>query len=375
MGAIDISIVTSGHDVADARLHREVAALHRAGLAVEVLGLGDASAGPPEAEVRVWDRRGGLRRAARAMAMPWSASGDVAITLDPDAAVGAWLCRSLRGLLPGGRRIRTVVDVHEDYRLLLRDRPWARGVRRLAGDAWARLGERAAMRADVTVVADAGLLPGAAHRVVLRNLPDVAMLPGLSERAPRPRAVYIGDLRRSRGLFTMLDVVTGAPGWSLDLVGPIATIDRAEAERRFAGPELAGRVRWFDRLPPRHAWEHARGAWVGLLLLDDTPAFREAVPSKLYEYLACGLPVLATPMPRTAALLEETGAGVTVSDSTEASALLRRWSREQAELDALRDAAVAVAGAATDETGPFVQACRDLLLTHPRRAGRRTVSD
>src|SRR5665647_3277858 len=89
MGAIDVSIVTSGHDVADARLHREVAALHRAGLAVEVLGLGSASAGPPEAEVRVWDRRSGLRRAARAMAMPWSASGDVVITLDPDAAVGA----------------------------------------------------------------------------------------------------------------------------------------------------------------------------------------------------------------------------------------------------------------------------------------------
>ncbi|NUR30435.1 MAG: hypothetical protein HOV83_32045, partial [Catenulispora sp.] len=37
---VDVSIITGGHDVADARLHRLAAALRRAGLAVEVIGLG-----------------------------------------------------------------------------------------------------------------------------------------------------------------------------------------------------------------------------------------------------------------------------------------------------------------------------------------------
>ncbi len=50
--AIDVSIVTSGHDVADARLHREVAALVARGLHVEVLGLGDEADGPPGVTVR-----------------------------------------------------------------------------------------------------------------------------------------------------------------------------------------------------------------------------------------------------------------------------------------------------------------------------------
>jgi hypothetical protein len=36
-----VTVLTSGHDVADARLHREVAALRRAGLRVEVLGLAE----------------------------------------------------------------------------------------------------------------------------------------------------------------------------------------------------------------------------------------------------------------------------------------------------------------------------------------------
>ena len=59
------------------------------------------------------------------------------------------------------RRVRTVADVHEDYRLLLRDRAWARGPRRWAGEAFARAGVAAARRADLTVVADVGLLPDA----------------------------------------------------------------------------------------------------------------------------------------------------------------------------------------------------------------------
>ena len=42
----DVSLVTSGHDVADARLHRLVAALTDSGLTVEVIGLGDPAAAP-----------------------------------------------------------------------------------------------------------------------------------------------------------------------------------------------------------------------------------------------------------------------------------------------------------------------------------------
>src|SRR5690606_12171190 len=152
--------------------------------------------------------------------------------------------------------------------------------------------------ADLTVVADDGILRGAPRRVVLRNLPDLSMLPEPAPRDAVPRALYVGDLRASRGLFAMLELAERLPEWRLDLVGPIAAADRDEAVRRLADPSLRDRVRWHDRQPPREAWRHASGAWVGLLLLDSTPAFRQAVPSKLYEYMACGLAVVATDLPR-----------------------------------------------------------------------------
>ncbi|NUP35368.1 MAG: glycosyl transferase, partial [Streptomycetaceae bacterium] len=59
MTSVDISIVSSAHDVADARLHRTAAALLRAGMTVEVIGLGDPAGGPPGTRVVSLGARGG----------------------------------------------------------------------------------------------------------------------------------------------------------------------------------------------------------------------------------------------------------------------------------------------------------------------------
>lgn len=335
--SVDVSVLTSAHDVADARLHREVAALLRAGLTVEVLGLGDPAGGPPGATVRTWRRAGLARRAVRAMVLPWRARGSVLLTLDPDVAATTAVRRRL------SRRVRHVADVHEDYGSLLRDRGWARGVVAVAAGWLVRVAERASAGADLLVVADEHLMGGGA-RLVVRNLPDATVLPDPGAPDAEPRALYVGDIRRSRGLYTMLEVMRRAPGWTLDLVGPVSPRDRDDLDRVLEDePELAARVRLHGRMPPRRSWELARGAWVGLLLLEDTPAFREAMPSKLYEYLACGLPVLTTPLPRPAALVEETGAGAVIDGPVGAAAKLRAWSEDRPSLQAVRDAAGAAA--------------------------------
>jgi hypothetical protein len=333
--AFDVSLVTSGHDVADARLHRLVAALTDAGLTVEVVALGDASAAPPSASrVRTHPRAGMGARLRDALVGPWQAQGRVIVVVDPDAVPSAWLRRL------AGRRI--VVDVHEDYAALLRDRSWAHGVM----GALARVGVGAstalARRADLTDVADAHVPPGdAAHRLVLRNLPYGGYLPEPGPRGAEPRALHVGDLRRSRGLFDMVEAIAGAPGWSLDLVGPVAASDEADLRERLGQSDVAGRVRLHGRRPPAQAWELARGAWVGLSLLHDTPAFHDAVPTKIYEFLQCGLAVVVSPLPRQAALVEESGAGVVVADAAGAATALRAYADDPGLLERHRAAALA----------------------------------
>ncbi|HET7901318.1 MAG TPA: glycosyltransferase [Candidatus Nanopelagicales bacterium] len=355
MASYDVSLVTSGHDVADARLHRLVAALTDAGLTVEVLGLGDPAAAPATASaVRARPRRGAAGRLADAVAGPWRAHGRVILVVDPDSVPSAWLHRLT------GRRL--VVDVHEDYAALLADRSWAHGVVGGIARAGTGLASSLARRADLTVVADAHVPPGdARQRLVLRNLPYGGYLPGPTNADAEPRALHVCDLRRSRGLFDMVEAVAAAPGWTLDLVGPVAAADAAELDRRLATADLAGRVRLHGRRPPHEAWALARGAWVGLSLLHDTPAFRDAVPTKVYEYLGCGLPVVATPLRRQAELVTSAGAGVVVADAAAAAAALTAYVADPALLAAHRDAARAWSGEDAAAYDAFVDAVRALV--------------
>ena len=337
---MDVTVLTSGHDVADARLHRHVAALRRAGLSVEVRGLGDAAGGPEGAEVHARTRPGLAGRAALDLLLPLTARGAVLLTLDPDLALAAVPLARLR-------RRGIVVDVHEDYLALLDDRSWASGPVGTVARAVARLATRVVGRADLTAVADEHVPPQRARRrMVVRNRPDLSMTSPAGEPDAVPRAIYIGDVRASRGLWTMVDAVAATPDWRLDIVGPIAVADRERAAAVLDAAGAGDRVRFHGRLAPADAWTFARGAWVGLALLQDTPAFREALPTKVGEYLACGLPVVVTDLPRMRAVVESTGAGAVLAGPDPTGGLrelLSGWSADPTGLEPLRRSARAAA--------------------------------
>ncbi len=332
-----------------------MAALHRAGLDVEVLALGDSAAAPSGAAARTWSRGGMVARAVRALVLPWRARGRVLLTLDPDVVPAALLAVRLR-------RRRLVADVHEDYVALLMDRAWAAPARRLLQRlaAWC---VALAGRASLTLVADDHVPPAVERcrqRLVVRNLPDLGLLPPTEPvpQVPPLRAVYIGDVRSSRGLRDMIAAVAAAPGWQLDVVGPIASADEHWLAARLLADDVldeagALRVQLHGRLPPQQAWQVARGASVGMLLAQQTPAFTEAVPTKLYEYLACGIAVLATPLPRVVPFITGSGAGAVVDDADAAAAQLREWAARRDQLAVARQSALTWAEANLRDGSPW----------------------
>jgi glycosyltransferase involved in cell wall biosynthesis len=318
--SVDVSIVTSGHNIADARLHRVSAALVRAGMSVEVLGHGLAKDAPEGVSARLRPRPGLAGRALLALVLPWRARGKTLVVMDPDALLGARLATVVR-------RRYLVADIHEDYHALVHDRAWANGAGGGVGRAariMVGLSTAVARGADLTVVADDHVPPlRAGNRMVVRNEPDPRLLSPAKGPGDHPRAVYVGDVRRTRGLAAMLEAIEGAPGWKLDVIGPVADADKPWLAQRLANsPELAARVKWYGRLTPRRSWEVASGAWAGLCLLEPTSAFVEAVPSKLYEYLAAGIVPVVSDLPRQRYLVCEAGSGVVVDDGPAAAAAL-----------------------------------------------------
>ena len=71
-------------------------------------------------------------------------------------------------------------------------------------------------------------------------------------------------------------------------------------------------------------------------LLDATPAFIEAVPSKLYEYLSCGLAVVSTNLPRSAKIISESKAGVIADSAQEIAAALIKFESNLDEINQMR---------------------------------------
>jgi glycosyltransferase involved in cell wall biosynthesis len=108
------------------------------------------------------------------------------------------------------------------------------------------------------------------------------------------RLVYAGELAYERNLLTLSQAVEEANAagmaFSLDLVGDGA--QRTELED-FA-QQTDGRIRVVGRVPYSQMPEILARSHVGILPFPDEQKFRVSSPIKLFEYMAAGLPILAT---------------------------------------------------------------------------------
>jgi glycosyltransferase involved in cell wall biosynthesis len=339
VAAPDISIISSGASLADARLHRITNALIRSGLTVEILAPGNSADAPRGAIIRKVNQGKGFQwRLHRAFYSPWMARGCVIYCLAPEAQLTSWLASNVRGK-------SYCADIYEDYLSLLRDRPWAKkflGIPGVIGSLIATSGTFFTARADITTVADVQVPPfRAKNHIVLRNLPDASHLTQSGSLSKTPRAIYIGDVRESRGLHTMLQSAVLAPEWHFDIVGPISDNDAAWIHLwTISNEDAASRVTFHGRLSPEKSWQLVAGAWVGLSLLEPTPAFIAAIPSKIYEYMSVGLATITTPLPRCGELIANSGAGEIADGPESVARILKQWAEHPGEIKAIRKRAL-----------------------------------
>ena len=128
---------------------------------------------------------------------------------------------------------------------------------------------------------------------------------------------YLGTLERIRHpevmVHAMADVVRTAPDALLLLVGdsPMAG-ERAWLEQEIARLGLQQHVIVTGWLAPADAWRYLRAASIGLSPFPRTPILEVASPTKVCEYLAYGVPVVANDQPDQAALIAATGGGLCV---------------------------------------------------------------
>jgi glycosyltransferase involved in cell wall biosynthesis len=305
--------VTTVHEADDTRiLHKECVSLAAAGYDVTLIAPhphDDVIEGIPVVALRESGRNRVHRMADRPLAAYRAAvavDADLYHFHDPDfLPYGVALAR---------RGKRVVYDAHEDVPVQIRHKEWIPGrARGAVAQAFARFEAACVPRLDAVVTVNADIAARLARHqpnaVVVANYPRLDELAPAASWSDRTRAAgYVGNITRARGACELVAAMAHA-GTELHLGGDISPPELREELERSPGWQY---VRYLGRLERAGVSDLLGRVKVGVIPLHPIENYVESYPVKLFEYMAAGLPVVATDVPRWRELLETYDCGVCV---------------------------------------------------------------
>lgn len=170
-------------------------------------------------------------------------------------------------------------------------------------------------RADAVITVSDGIAERLRERyrlaerpVIVRNVPDPGetdpafeapdLRAELGVPAGAPLVLHLGAAARDRGGETLVRAVAQVPGAHLLFLGADDAGFVAGLEEAAQAEGIGERVHFRPSVPVEQIRSHTRQASVGVTLLEDTcENHRLALPNKLFEYLAAGVPVVASDLP------------------------------------------------------------------------------
>lgn len=234
------------------------------------------------------------------------------------------LCLRLSG-------IKVIYDVHENVPQQLLAKFWIPSILRRPLSWIVAIVERLAGKFLSAFVA---ATPSIAERfpadrtVTVQNFPidgELTVPVSVPYRERPPHFAYIGGISVVRGIFGMIDGVQQVPLGSvrLQVAGgfqPNELQSSAAARPGWARVEFHG---WARRAEVAQILGNVRA---GLVLFHPMPNHLDSQPNKLFEYMAAGLPIIASDFPLWRALIDEIGCGLLVNpEDSSAIARAMQW--------------------------------------------------
>jgi glycosyltransferase involved in cell wall biosynthesis len=308
--------MTSVHPASDARIaYRECATLADAGYDVVLVAAAPLSKIPDG--VRLRTVAPATNRLERMTTTVWNVyraaldeRADVYHFHDPELMFAGIALRA------AGARV--VFDVHEDIPQDIADKPWIPKALRPAVALASVLALRLFARwYSAIVTATPAIARRYTHRrtVVVHNYPRMEELPasGSREFPDRERAaIYLGSITQLRCIEEMVRAMSSKSlgrEITLRLAGSFET---EELERRVRMLPGWSRVDYMGLCPRQRALQALESARVGLLLFRPAANHEECMPTKLFEYLGAGLPVVISNTMQCSAIVRDNECGVVV---------------------------------------------------------------
>lgn len=219
------------------------------------------------------------------------------------------------GLLLKLQGKRVIYDVHEDYPQAILDKQWLPGnCRPLVAQVTAKLEELIARKMDMAVVVtphirDRFVNMGCRARII-HNYPllNEFYFPELDWGKKERAVCFAGGITESRGLIEMVAAI-GLTDGKLLLAGRF----ESASDRKKAG-NLTGwlGVEEFGQINRQRVGQIYGTSMAGLVLYHPAGNHVSALPAKIFEYMAAGIPAICSNFPLWQEIISENQCGICV---------------------------------------------------------------
>ena len=253
-----------------------------------------------------------VKRILLALHAALAAKADVYHFHDPELIA---LGLALKVLRPAAA---VVYDVHEDYPSMMRVKYWIPiALRPIVAECVQVANAAAGLLLDGIVTADPSVLKdfeGTAGKkaIVQYNFPKASMFTAQTTKNSAPVAdlVYIGGMSDRAGTYVLLDALALLAERGLRVSARLAgytdgEVGRSAIRARIQTLGLTEQVEFCGRIPHSEvpAWIHS--GRIGIVTLQPIDKFLKNIPTKMFEYWACGLPVIASDLPPIRQFLQD----------------------------------------------------------------------
>jgi len=304
--------MTSVHPPFDVRIfHKECKTLIKYGYEVTLIAQHDSDRFVDGVKIRALPRVKDRRR--RMLQLPRLA---LRLALDEDADVYHFHDPEL---IPVGLALKkhgkkVIYDVHEDVPRQILDKPYlSKSTATFISSVFEKFENSAAKKFDFVITPRENvrerLVSMHANVVVVNNYPVLEEMPELPSWDNRANDVaYIGAISKERGILEMIEAI-GMVDSTLHLAGIFEQETLREAAERLPGWKKVVYYGYADRELVKKILGRVR---IGLATLHPIPNYVYERPTKLFEYMAAGIPVISSDFPLCREVVEQNHCGICV---------------------------------------------------------------
>ena len=204
------------------------------------------------------------------------------------------------GIILCNLKKKVIYDMHENLPKQIRDKSWIPVLIRNVISKMIAMLERIALKKFYVIFAELSYIKEYRwlenYEVVL-NLPiyeELINLPGLSKNIFT--VGYIGGVSRNRGILIAVESILQLrrKGYEIELLCVGNVSEEVESDSVFKKGILEGWVQSTGRLSPQEGLSLIAGCHLGIAVLRPIGNYVESYPTKMFEYMSMGIPVLAS---------------------------------------------------------------------------------